>query len=537
MNQKMDEALSLLDAQKHRWAVTPVGERIVYLAHMRAAIMAQARNWVDISLETKGRTGNAAYASEEWMSGPYSLMAYINGLLTTLIGLPVTKPKDRPVYRILPTGQTALQIMPSGIYDKVLQPGGRAEIWMQPGVSPEKAEALRAQSYRKAPPNGKVALVLGAGNVSAISPIDCLHKLMVDNQVVLLKLNPVNAALMPVFEAVLAPFIGKGFVRIVNGDATVGDYLCNHAQVQTIHITGSVRAHDAIVWGAGADAQANKRQNTPRNRRPITSELGGITPAIIVPGPWSKSDIAFQAEHIASQKLNNGGANCVATQVLIVSEDWAQKDAFLKAAGDFLKAAETSASWYPGAEDRLVSVGGAGLVPFVTGSGAPIETDEVFAATLGVTRLKGQAPEDFLRDAIAYANTQLPGTLGANIIIHPDTLKALGRERFDALISELRYGCIAVNSWCGTAFSLAKARWGAFPGHSPEDVESGIGWVHNTGLYEKTERTVIEAPFRPRRKPVWFVTAKNSEKVAEALLKLQYKPGVKTLWAVLRAAG
>lgn len=39
---------------------------------------------------------------------------------------------------------------------------------------------------------GKLALVLGAGNVASIAPLDVLHKLFIENQVCLLKLNPVN---------------------------------------------------------------------------------------------------------------------------------------------------------------------------------------------------------------------------------------------------------------------------------------------------------------------------------------------------------
>jgi hypothetical protein len=37
----------------------------------------------------------------------------------------------------------------------------------------------------------------------------------------------------------------------------------------------------------------------------------------------------FQAEHIATQRLHNGGYNCVASQVVVVPSDWAQKDRFL----------------------------------------------------------------------------------------------------------------------------------------------------------------------------------------------------------------
>ncbi|STV52552.1 aldehyde dehydrogenase [Klebsiella pneumoniae subsp. pneumoniae] len=48
---------------------------------------------------------------------------------------------------------------------------------------------------------------------------------------------------------------------------------------------------------------------------------------------------------------------------------------------------------------------------------------------LSVTRLEADSAESFLRQAIGYANQRLQGTLGANIVIHPRTRKAIGRKR------------------------------------------------------------------------------------------------------------
>ena len=68
--------------------------------------------------------------------------------------------------------------------------------------------------------------------------------------------------------------------------------------------------------------------------------------------------------------------------------------------------------------------------------------------------------------AIGYANQRLQGTLGANIVIHPRTRKAIGRKRFNALIAELRYGTVAINCWSRVAFLLALARGGVSRPHS-----------------------------------------------------------------------
>ena len=39
---------------------------------------------------------------------------------------------------------------------------------------------------------GKVALVLGAGNQTAVAALDILHKLIAENAVIICKMNPVN---------------------------------------------------------------------------------------------------------------------------------------------------------------------------------------------------------------------------------------------------------------------------------------------------------------------------------------------------------
>nr|WP_272211118.1 hypothetical protein [Marinicella sp. W31]MDC2877001.1 hypothetical protein [Marinicella sp. W31] len=147
-----------------------------------------------------------------------------------------------------------------------------------------------------------MALVLGAGNIASIAPLDCFQKLFLENQVVLLKLNPVNDYLITVLRTALKTLIDRNALRIVKGGGAEGAYLTGHSLVSELHITGSGSTHDAIVWGTGEEGTANKKAGTPKNTRRFTSELGAVCPTIIVPGPWSPADIAFQAEHIATQK-------------------------------------------------------------------------------------------------------------------------------------------------------------------------------------------------------------------------------------------
>jgi hypothetical protein len=46
-----------------------------------------------------------------------------------------------------------------------------------------------------------------------------------------------------------APLVDSGFLAIVYGDVDVGTHLINHPLVQSVHLTGSARTFESIVWG------------------------------------------------------------------------------------------------------------------------------------------------------------------------------------------------------------------------------------------------------------------------------------------------
>ncbi len=558
----LDDNLELLSRHKQLWAQTTVAARIAILARIRDGVNLVAQNWAETAARKKGLAVDAPLAGEEWFTGPYAVITYCNALMETLSKIAGNKHLDGLPMRELPDGQLAVEVMPHSIWDRLLLNGVRAEVWMEPDVTRANLAQHTAAAYTH-PAVGKVALVLGASNIAAIAPLDCLHKLFVANEVVLLKMNPVNDYLAEFLNSSMAALIEPGFLRIVSGDASVGQYLANHPLVETIHITGSAAAHDAIVWGDGDEATANKLAGTPRNKRPITSELGGVSPTIVVPGPWSRADIAFQAENVATQKLHNAGFNCIACQVLVLSAAWEQKTDFLEALKATMGASAPRPLYYPGARARLTEFQEAiagqthaqietanqrGILPFKAGANPIAETVEVFAPALAVTELPCPDEESFLIDAIRYANQNLAGTLGANILIHPRTLRKIGRRRFDEIIADLRYGAISINAWTGLGFLLPYASWGAFPGHTLDHVQSGIGVVHNTMLFDRPQRTVVEAPFTPfprnllslrftlLPRPPWFITNRRANVLGRLLTRFQAQPGFRKLFAIFANA-
>ena len=308
-------------------------------------------------------------------------------------------------------------------------------------------------------------------------------------------------------------------------------------------MTGSAATYDAIVWGTDEQAPTRKANNTPILAKPISAELGGVSPLIVVPGDWSDADVRFQAEHIATTKLINCGHNCNATQVLVVSQDWPLTDKLVAEVGKVIRDAEPRPTYYPRSDEKtdkacngmsaefLNADRSRILIPDVDpASKASILRDEVFAGVVGVVRLTGKTPQEFLRYAVEFANDVLPGTLGAVVVIEPKTRKQ-NAAAFDEAISSLRYGAIGVNVWSGVAFSLGYTPWGAFPGNTPQHIGSGTGMVHNACLLPRPQKAVVEIPFRPSPrsilngeltlspKPVFFTTNKTAQTTIRRLAK------------------
>ncbi|KNC71213.1 hypothetical protein SARC_16250, partial [Sphaeroforma arctica JP610] len=69
---------------------------------------------------------------------------------------------------------------------------------------------------------GAVSLVLGAGNVNSITGGDILFKLFNEQEVVLLKWNPVNDYSDANMLAAYKPFFDAGVVEAVREDGTLG---------------------------------------------------------------------------------------------------------------------------------------------------------------------------------------------------------------------------------------------------------------------------------------------------------------------------
>jgi hypothetical protein len=136
-----------------------------------------------------------------------------------------------------------------------------------------------------------------------------------------------------------------------------------------------------------------------------------------------------------------------------------------------------------------------------------------------------------------FLNETLWGTLNCCIVIHPKTLAEPGvKERFERALDELRYGTIAVNQWPALGYGLVSTTWGAYPGHPLEDIQSGRGFVHNSYLFDKPQKSVIRGPFKISPTPPWFFGHKKAHEIGPRLAAFEQDPGLFKLPGVIWSA-
>jgi hypothetical protein len=79
--------------------------------------------------------------------------------------------------------------------------------------------------------------------------------------------------------------------------------------------------------------------------------------------------------------------------------------------------------------------------------------------------------------------------------------------------------------WPALAYALVSTPWGGHPSATLADVQSGIGWVHNTVMLEDIEKCVIRAPLKPMPKQVYFAGYKTVHKVGQKITAFEAEPG------------
>ncbi len=554
---RIDEALAILDDHKDEWVELEIDERIEFLEQIRLGMVDVAEDWVAAAVKAKGMTPGSAAEAEEWLGGVSTVIRNIMLLMSSLRDIrDYGVPQLPKAAYARPDGQVVAPVVPSTAWDGILFQGFTAEVWMDPSVTLADLPNHQAAFYRNKPSSGQIGLVLGAGNIASIGPMDALYKLFVEGQVVILKMNPVNEYLGPYIDRAFSSLSERGFFKVVYGGAEEGKYLCTHELVNEIHITGSDKTHDAIVFGVGQEGEERKAASQPVNPKRLTCELGNVSPLIVVPGPWSQKDLDFHGENVASSLCNNSGYNCSATRVIIQHEQWNQREAFLDSLRKALQKVGDRAPYYPGSEQRhkmflshhpdadQFGTRGEGRVPWTLMHHLdPNDTDDIcfnmesWCGQTSEVALPSDSVVEYIDRAVDFCNDRIWGTLNATIIVHPKSLKDPAvNDAVERAIANLRYGSVAVNHWAGIVYGMVATTWGAFPGHTIDDIRSGQGVVHNTYMFDNPQKSVLRGPFRPFPKPPWFFDHRNAVDVGRKVTYFTADPSLMRLPGLLLAS-
>jgi len=538
---RLDEAVARVREGAPRWARASPTERVAIARSMLAGLDRVAPRLVHAGCIAKGLPLDAPASGDEWITGAYIALRGLRQLVASLTALARTG--NTPVGQLGETadGRVTERVFPANLLDAMLFLRVAAEVHYAAGVSALDVRDRRARFHKAPDHSGCVCLVLGAGNVNSIVTLDIATKLFNEGKTCVVKMNPVNAYVGPFLEEAFAEAIARGVLAIVYGGRDEGTYLAQHPGVDTIHLTGSNATHDAIAWGPpGPERAARMARNEPLLAKEITSELGDISPVLVVPGPWDERALAFQAESIAGMVTQNGSFNCLAARIMILPRGWRHRERFLDLVERFLRATPPRRGWYPGAADRLAAIaagrpavravsGAEGTLPWtlVTGldpeSDDPAFTTEAFCPALAETSIGSEDPIEFLEAAVTFANERLWGTLAAQVLaparIVADAATGAALRR---AVRRLEYGTVGVNCFGGGyGFGFCTTPWGGFPGQPLHDVQSGRGFVHNTLMLEGVEKSVVWAPEVQLLKPVYFPTHRTVHRLGPGLVALE----------------
>jgi acyl-CoA reductase-like NAD-dependent aldehyde dehydrogenase len=553
----LDSAVREVAAHAASWAATPAAARAGLLDRVLRDTMADQDDWLAVACAAKGLLPGSPEAGEELFAGVGTLVRMARLYRDSLLQIAKTgRPSLAGPVSESVDGRLRVRVFPETAFDRVVFPQTTAEVWMQPGVTRGDLTSGQAAAYREPAAHAGVALVLAAGNVASLGPRDVLSKLFVEGKVVVMKANPVNDYLVPHWARALGALVEAGVLRIVDGGADVGRYLTAHELIDEVHITGSDKTYDAVVFGTGEEGARRKAADDPVLDKPVTAELGNVSPVIIVPGKWTAAELLYQAEHVATMLVNNAGFNCLAARVIVTHADWPQRDAFLGALTQTLAHITTRRAYYPGAADRCATFvaahpeaeqlgsGPDDALPWTFIRGIPpghagdiCFNVESFCGECAETALTAPSAAAFVDAAVSFCNDVVWGTLSATILVSPSSLKEPAvADAVDRAVAGLRYGAIGVNVWHALAFAIGTTTWGAFPGHPRTDIQSGCGVVGNAAMLDRPQKSVVRGPFRSHPKPPWFATATGSYEVMRRFVAFEADPTASKIPGLLVAA-
>jgi hypothetical protein len=233
----------LLDAPVRKHGLS-LERRIDLCRSCVETLMPTVDDWIDAGARGKQCPNRIDVMAEELLSGPLIAVRLLRLLEQSFSDLLLYGHTRLPQAEALPYerrihGKSMLPIFPTlSLWDRLIFRGISADAIFMERADPRKRHS---DLYRQLQDTSvsKISLVLGAGNVSSVPFSDAIHKSLVCGHQVILKMNPVNAYLKPIFERAFAPLFQEGLLVAIEGDSQVGQALVDHPDVDDVHLTGS----------------------------------------------------------------------------------------------------------------------------------------------------------------------------------------------------------------------------------------------------------------------------------------------------------
>lgn len=558
---KSFDRLNEVSRKKAEWATLPAKGKLAILEEIFdiATKELEFEEWLDfgklsakmMGFDTENTSEGGFEASQNAMQISLTLKGHLDMLILAYkIRAGLAEPPKKLTKGNFETkkainGQIVVKTFPLLPEDtKGLTPHFHGEVWMDSSKIQNESQ-VEAFAFDKAweyaaGDEGGLMIILGAGNQAVLIFTDVLDAMFTRDYVVYLKQHAIRNYVNGFMEKILAPLISRGYLAL---EAHTTNERCSnlvyHPDVDALHITGGKTTHDLLVWGVDPkEREQNLKANTPKIEN-VTSELGAVSPWVLVPGNYTKDELKSQASMMAMFIHTNASCNCNAPKCIVVADEWDQKDEYIQIVEDELANHGLPVAYYPNTEqrwekfseqypdckkiesntgmgiaERKLSGGGLNekplLLPYlkmetkvdlesiagrVAASKEFAFTTEPFAPVFTVATLKGTSQNSlmqFVKTASTFCNDYLYGTLSGAITTPPSLLED---ESVQTLIAEMKYGTIAVNNWSGFGYVMRHAgMWGGFPGETLDAVESGIGKVGNTLAIPHFEKFVVVSP-------------------------------------------
>lgn len=578
MDHEIEILLKRVSSKIDEWKSLSIPKKIELLKQCQSNI---AKNAPELELKrmaknianVQGLEGNSGEI--ESFNQSYIFFSVCNGRLQSLIdSLQINHnegmmPQITPSHEDSTTNALVIPVYPRSFAERMGIPavlGYTGEIWIKPQNENDP--------HIETVPRGKAAnsnypgfcLVLAAGNQEFLTFCDVLDRMILHNEVVIIKHHPLREHLDEVYRFILQPLVDLDFVgSIKNSSVSIAEELIRHPLLNHVHLTGGNKTHDAILNSLAKRSDFGASVG-------FTAELGCVSPWILVPdvcisthetgatanNHWNDASLRVHANHLAVAVKTNGSANCLSPKVLVLPKDWEFKDKFLNFLREGLSNISTSNWYYPGTQGRweafvkeyegecddnqkrceifrtpLMGEGGAtqmvmsailhvGLNEKNRGGNKFALQNEAFAPVLAIVEITSDDTvgagdnkcQTYLRTAVKFCNDEIWGTLSCSVMCPwPDgPVKGMLEES----IANLEYGSVNVNTWSALSYGISQCTWGAHSGKYKREVGmggSGCGVVGNSLMLDDSRiiKSVIRAPFlhalqiQGEMPPLWLV--------------------------------